>query len=368
MEKERKEGDFKLKKTTPRKLIQKDEVTKVSMVDTPATTVVETEVTKVEIKIEEDPKVEIKTEEDDVVIIEEVVVEEVVIPVVKEVIVEQEKKNEIILPDGLDKLVTFMQETGGTVEDYVRLNTDYSKIDDIVLVTEYYKSSKPYLDSEDIQLLLEENFGVDEEVDEERDIKKKKVAFKEEIAKAKAYLDNVKNKYYEEIKLRPNASKEQNEANDFFNRYKKNEQESASRHEKFKTETKNLFTQDFKGFDFKIGEKQFRYNVQNAEVLAEKQSNINNFVGKFLDKDGNVNDQNNYHKALYSAMNSDKIAEHFYEQGKADATKEIISGSRNPSTVVRPATGEVFIGGLKVKAVSGVDSSKLRIKTKKFNE
>jgi hypothetical protein len=271
------------------------------------------------------------------------------------------------LPENIEKLVSFMEETGGTVEDYVRLNTDYSSINNEALLKEYYKKSRPHLDAEEIQFLMEDEFSYDEDEDDERDIRKKKLAFKEEVAKAKNFLEDLKGKYYDEIKLRPGVSKEQQEAYDFFNRYKKNEEQTKMQHERFRQGTKNLFNQDFKGFEYSIGEKRFRYGVQNNEQLADKQSDISNFLGKFLDKEGNIADMNGYHKALYTAMNSDKIAQHFYEQGKADAVKEVITNSKNPTgNQPRQAPGDVFINGLKVKSVSGFDSSKLRIQTKKF--
>ena len=271
------------------------------------------------------------------------------------------------LPENIEKLVSFMEETGGTVEDYVRLNTDYSSINNEALLKEYYKKSRPHLDAEEIQFLMEDEFSYDEDEDDERDIRKKKLAFKEEVAKAKNFLEDLKGKYYDEIKLRTGVSKEQQEAYDFFNRYKKNEEQTKMQHERFRQGTKNLFNQDFKGFEYSIGEKRFRYGVQNNEQLADKQSDISNFLGKFLDKEGNIADMNGYHKALYTAMNSDKIAQHFYEQGKADAVKEVITNSKNPTgNQPRQAPGDVFINGLKVKSVSGFDSSKLRIQTKKF--
>jgi hypothetical protein len=214
---------------------------------------------------------------------------------------------------------------------------------------------------------MEDEFSYDEDEDDERDIRKKKLAFKEEVAKAKNFLEDLKGKYYDEIKLRPGVSKEQQEAYDFFNRYKKNEEQTKMQHERFRQGTKNLFNQDFKGFEYNLGEKRFRYGIQNGEQIADKQSDISNFLGKFLDKEGNIADMNGYHKALYTAMNSDKIAQHFYEQGKADAVKEVINNSKNPAaSQPRQAPGDVFINGLKVKSVSGFDSSKLRIQTKKF--
>jgi hypothetical protein len=261
-----------------------------------------------------------------------------------------------------------MEETGGTIEDYTRLNADYSNVDENTLLKEYYKKSKPHLNGEEIDFIMEESFHFDTELDEERDVKKKKLAKKEEIAKAKNFLEETKKKYYEEIKLRPGVTQDQQKATDFFNRYNKQQDVAAEQHKKFKQQTNELFSDEFKGFDIKVGEKSFKYNVQNLEKLAENQSNINNLVKKFLNEDGDVVDTSGYHKAIYAAENVDKIASHFYEQGKADAVKDVVNKSKNlSSTKARSQQGEVFVNGLKVKAVSGYDSSKLKIKTRKFN-
>ena len=271
------------------------------------------------------------------------------------------------LPENIEKLVSFMEETGGTIEDYTRLNADYSNIDDKTLIKEYYKKNKPYLDSEDLDLLLED-FDYDEDVDEDKDIRKKKLAFKEEVAKAKNFLEETKSKYYDEIKLRPGVTQEQQKAMDFFNRYNKEQEQAEQQHQLFKDNTKKLFSDDFKGFDISVGEKKYKYNIQNKDKVAENQSNITNLVGKFLDETGNVKDVNGYHKAMYAAENVDKIASHFYEQGKADAVKDVVNKSKNLSdTKARTTQGDVFIDGFKVRAISGADSTKLKIKTKKFN-
>ena len=241
------------------------------------------------------------------------------------------------------------------------------KVDEITLLKEYYKKEKPYLEGEDIDMLLED-FIVDEDLDEERDMRKKKIAFKEEVAKAKSYLEETKSKYYDEIKLRPGVTQDQQKATDFFNRYNKQQETAEQQHAQFKENTKKHFNDNFEGFDIKVGEKSYKYNIQNRDKVAESQSNINNLVGKFLDSDGNVKDTKGYHKAMYAADNVDKIAAHFYEQGKSDATKNLVAKSKNISEEVRSIpTGEVFVGGLKVKAISGMDSSKLKIKTRKFN-
>ena len=272
------------------------------------------------------------------------------------------------LPENVEKLVSFMEDTGGTVEDYVRLNADYSNVDEKALLKEYYKKNKPHLDSDDINLILED-YEWDEDIHEEKEIRKKKLAFKEEVAKARTYLDDLKVKYYDEIKLRPGVTQEQQKAMDFFNRYNKQQEQAEQLHTEFKKRTKELFGENFKGFDFEVGGKKYKYNIQNRDAVAENQSNIENLIGKFLDADGNVVDPSGYHKAMYAASNVDKIATHFYEQGKADAVKEVVNKSKNLSDVKarQGNTGEVFVGGMKVKSISGADSTKLRIKTRKFN-
>ena len=217
------------------------------------------------------------------------------------------------------------------------------------------------------RFLIEDAFSWDEDIDDERDIRKKKLAFKEEVAKAKTHLEDLKGKYYEEIKLRPGTTQEQQKAMEFFNRYNEEQNIAQQQHESFKNNTKELFNNDFKGFDFAIGEKKFRYNVQNTNQVAENQSNINNLIKKFLNDKGDVVDTKGYHKAMYAAENVDKIANHFYEQGKADAVKEVVNSSKNIDATPRQSPGDVYIQGLKVRAISGADSSKLKVKTKKFN-
>jgi hypothetical protein len=256
-----------------------------------------------------------------------------------------------------------MKETGGSLEDYVRINADYSKVDNDTLLKEYYKQTKPHLNEDEIIFLMQDQFSFDEDVDEERDIKKKKLAAKEEIAKARNFLEGLKSKYYDDIKLRPGVTPEQKEAVNFFNTYKENQKKAEEQHSFFKAKTKDFFGDKFKGFEFNLGEKRFRYNVSNPSTLADSQSNINNLVGKFLNKDGSVKDYEGYHKAMYAAENIDAIASHFYEQGKTDATKDIVAKSNNLDNKPRAtSSGEVFINGLKVKAISGADGSRLKIK------
>ena len=299
---------------------------------------------------------------------EEVVIQEITEEEVKPVVEQTEDKVKINLPEGVDKLVKFIDETGGDLQDYVRLNADYSTVDDKALLKEYYKKTKPHLDDEEIDFVMEENFLYDEDLDDERDIKLKKLAQKEEVSKARSFLDNLKDEYYEEIKSRPTQSNEQRKAMDFFNRYKEGEQQAEESRSLFKSKTKDFFQNDFKGFDFNLGEKKFRYGVSNPDSIADNQSSIDNILGKFLDDKGNVKQFDEYHKAMYAAQNVDKIASHFYEQGKADAIKDVSVKSKNITGEAPRQTSNdsLFINGLKVKAVNGIDSSKLKVNKNKF--
>ena len=381
------EGEFKMKKKRgrPRKLNKDSEVIKVDLSkkeknavqeQSPEEPVLQSDEqskekeTSTEVELQEvgetheeqKPTEEGKKEE--IGVIQEIVGEEQVEEPAKEEVKEEiEEKSNIDLPENVEKLVSFMKETGGSVEDYVRLNADYSNVSNDALLKEYYKNTKPHLDSEEIDFIMEDKFLYDEDYDDEKQIRKKKLAYKEEVAKAKTFLEDLKSKYYDEIKLRPGVTQEQQKAMDFFNRYNKEQEKSKKQHENFKATTKKFFSEDFKGFDFNLGEKRFRYGVQNPSQVADVQSDLSNFVGKFLNEDGSVNDHQGYHKALYAARNADTIAKHFYEQGKADATKDIAAKSKNISNEPRTNSGDgVFINGLRVKAISGVDSSKLKIR------
>jgi len=314
-----------------------------------------------EIKEEESKPIEQKVEEE-IQQIGEKIEKKVIAPT------PEEAREIASLPENIQKVVDFMKQTGGSLEDYVRLNADYSNVDNNTLLREYYKQAKSHLDSSEINFMIEDNFSFDEEVDEEREIRKKKLAYKEEVAKAKSHLEGLKSQYYEEIKLRPGTTQDQKKAMDFFNRYNEEQNTAQQQHEDFKSVTNKYFSDDFKGFDIDLGEKKFRYGVKNPSEVATKQSNISNTIKKFLDDKGNVSDVKGYHKAMYAADNVDSIAKHFYEQGKSDATKNLVAKSKNISDDIRPTpSGDVFVNGLKVKAISGLDSSKLKIKTRKFN-
>ena len=276
------------------------------------------------------------------------------------------------LPENLQKVVDFMEETGGTLEDYVKLNQDFSSYDDMTILREYYKQTKSHLDSEEIEFLIEDSFSFDEDEDEERDIKKKKIALKEQVASAKSHLDGQKSKYYEEIKAGSRLTTEQQKAVNFFNRYNKESEETNKIAEKqtntFLDKTKQVFNDNFKGFEYNVGEKKYRFNVKNAEEVKNNQSDINNFVKKFLNENNEMSDAKGYHKSLFTAMNSDAIANHFYEQGKADALKQSMAKSKNIDMDPRQAhSGEIEAGGFKYK-VLGDTSSDFKFKIKNKNK
>lgn len=273
------------------------------------------------------------------------------------------------LPENVNKLVDFMRETGGTLEDYVKMNKNYDSMDDMDMLRENYRQTKPHLSEEEISFLIDDSFSIDEEVDEERDIKRKKLGLKEAIAEAKTSLNTLKNKYYDDLKLSSKLSPEQKEAVNFFNNYK-NEQDSTQKlaqkqRSVFEEKTNNFFNNEFKGFEYKVGSNKYRFKVKDVNNVKNDQSDINNLVSKFADKDSNMSDAAGYHKALFTAMNADAIANHFYEQGKTDAIKNQLSKSKNIDMSPRGKHQEVTTdSGMKIRAISGDDSSRLRIKMK----
>ena len=375
-------------KPTMKKLSQNDEVVKVDLTK-PLKTEKEDAVSKrttEKVDVEEqtgdgkevdrgDPVVqEVKEEEEGAVQDEETpVLEEITEEVeelteqVEEAVAEAEATGKE-LPENIQKLMDFMEDTGGDLEDYVKLNQDYSKLDNHALLKEYYKQTKPHLNSEEIDFLMEDYFSFDEDIDEERDVKRKKLAMKEQVAQAKQHLDGAKSKYYEDIKYGSKLTGEQQKAIDFFNRYNKEskEQDQVMKNQQttFTSETNKLFNKEFKGFEYKVGEKKFRFNVKNANTVKDAQSDVNNFIKKFLNKKNQLEDARGYHKSLFTAMNPDSIANHFYEQGKADALKNSVAKSKNISMDPRQQhSGEINASGIKVK-VLGDNSADFKFKIK----
>ncbi len=269
------------------------------------------------------------------------------------------------LPENVNKLVDFMKETGGNLEDYVNLNKDYSNMDDMDVLREHYRQSKPHLNEEEISFLIEDSFSYDEDTDDERGIRRKKLALKESIAEAKSTLTNLKSKYYNDLKLSSKLTPQQKEAVQFYDDYKQTKETSQQQRSIFEQKTSDLFANDFKGFEYKVGENKYRFKVKDVNNVQESQSDINSLVSRFVDDKNNMKDAAGYHKALFTAMNADAIANHFYEQGKADAVKNSMAKSKNIDMNPRGTHQNVTTtGGMQVKAVSGDDFSRLRIKMK----
>jgi hypothetical protein len=353
--------------------VEKSDVAKVDLSkkeeveeEVPVVEEIKEEEVKEEVKEEETPILEEITDE------EEKPVEEKVEEVAEEITeaIEEAKETGEPLPENIQKVVDFMNETGGSLDEYVKLNQDYSKLDDNQLLREYYKQTKTHLTDDEISFLMEDQFSVDEDVDEERDIRRKKLALKEQVASAKNHLDGLKSKYYEEIKAGVKLTPDQQKAVEFFGRYNKEQSEIKKVQEQrvnlFKTKTSEVFSDKFKGFEYNIGEKKFRLNVKDPSKVKTTQSDINNFVKKFTNDKNEINDAAGYHKSLFTAMNPDVIANHFYEQGKADAVKESVAKAKNVSMDPRQSHSETIeAGGMRVRAIAGDNSRKLRVKIRK---
>ena len=371
------------KKPTMKKLRQDNEPIKVDMSKPPKTKEDEQPVDSKETEDVQEKIVEETTNKEEVVeqsteenaetpVLEEITDEEAEETVeeleeqVEEAVAEAEATGKPV-PENIQKLMDFMEETGGDLNDYVKLNQDYSKLEDNDLLYEYYKQTKPHLNIEEINFLMEDTFSYDEEVDDERDIRRKKLALKEQVANAKTQLEENKSKYYEDIKAGSKLTSEQQKAVDFFNRYNKESEENQKTADTatstFLQKTDNVFNDKFKGFEYNVGDKKFRFNVKDANEIKETQSDINNFVKKFLNKKNLMEDAKGYHKSLYTAMNADAVANHFYEQGKADAMKDSVAKAKNVNMNPRQAHGEIETGGLKFK-VLGDDSTDFKFKIK----
>jgi hypothetical protein len=280
------------------------------------------------------------------------------------------------LPENIQKLVDFMDETGGSVEDYVNLNRDVSKMDDSDVLDEYYRTTKPHLTAEERNFLMEDTFSYDDDVDDDKTKRKKKIALKEQVAEARAYLDGQKSKYYDEIKAGSKLTNEQQEAINFYHKYNEDQESRKKLSEKskrtFLNKTDSFFGQNFKGFEYNVGDKKYRFNVKDVDSVKKTQSDINNFVNKFVGDDkSTIDDAAGYHKSLFTAMNADAIARHFYEQGKADAIKSQVAKDKNINLEPRKTHGETNVGGVRYRVLgessSEIKNRSFKIRSKKKN-
>ena len=298
---------------------------------------------------------------------EEEEVKETITPSTSEKVEQTQEKLEQILPENVDKLVKFMEETGGTVEDYVNLNRDVSKMDNVDLLREYYRTTKPHLDANDVDFLFNKNFGYDGETDDPSDVKAKQLAFKEELYNAQNHFKTSREKYYADLKLRKQESvdPEYAKAMEYYQSSLKKNEDHSNLQQTFLKKTDDVFSDKFKGFDFKVGENKYRFKVDDAKKVKEYQSDMSNFVGEFLDKDGAISDAQGYHRAMFAAKNADKIANHFYEQGRADAIRSAAKDSKNINMSPRQDNMTNKSNDQpKVRAVQDNNPNKLRVKWK----
>ena len=317
---------------------------------------------------QEEVQPEVETQETPAV--EEITNEEVT-EVVEEAIIESMETGRK-LPENIEKLVSFMEDTGGDLNDYLTLNQDYSELDNHTLLKEYYKSTKPHLSEDEVDFVMEDTFAYDEEMDEDREVKRKKLAMKEQVAEAKLHLESVKSKYYEDIKSGSKLTDEQREAIEFFNKHNEESGKSQEKREKqsnaFVKKTDQVFNDKFKGFEYNIGEKRFRVNVKDMETVRNDQSDINNFIKKFLNEDDLMENASDYHRSLFTAMNPDIVANHFYEQGKADALKESIAKSKNVDMEPRQSlSGNVNSSGFTARVLNNDSTPDFKFKIKNKN-
>ena len=308
---------------------------------------------------EEEPIIEIVDEEEPEVKAEEPA------PTVEEKVLPQTEAPK--LPEGIEKLIAFMDETGGSLEDYASLNKNYDDLKPVDLMREYYKQTKPHLSSSEIDFLMDEKFATDEDADA-REKRAKEILWKEEVYNAKQHLTSKKDKYYSDLKLGRNQelAPEQLEAIDFYTAHKETQKNNEQLKNTFLSETDKVFT-DLKGFDFKVGDKKYRYKVNDVDGTKKYQSDLNNFIQEFLGENGAMKDAKGYHKAIFAAKNADKIAQHFYDQGRSDGLKEHTGKAKNIDMGARADMDSVTTSdGAKFKVVSGDSKSKFKLNLKNY--
>ena len=351
---------------------QAQEETTVETTEVPAQTPVVSEETKVETPVEETVKEKVEekpslTEEEVLSFIGNRYGEEV--SSLDDLTSKRNNSPEV--PEEVVNYLNYKKETGRGLEDFIRLNKDVNSMDEDQLLFEFWKQQKPHLDSDDVDFELSERFAYDEEVDEAPVIRKRKIAKKEELAKAKEYFNNLKETYKTKVESTQDFIPAE-ELEDFkaYKTSKKETQQTLTeqnkRSEYFSQKTNELFNDNFEGFEFKLNDKVMKYKPTDSNKLKESQADINNFISKHLSEEGYLKDAASYHKSLSLAMHPDSFAKFFYEQGKSDAVNDITKESKNiDMNGIRNATQSVSSGGFKVTAVSSSSGSGLRIKSNK---
>jgi hypothetical protein len=288
-----------------------------------------------------------------------------------ELVREREEQKED-LPEDVAAYFKYKKETGRGIDDFVKLNRDFNKMDPNDLLAEYYSHIESELDEDDISYMIEEKFAYDQDFDDPKDIKKKEIAKKKELAKAKEFFENYKESYRTPVESAGSAIP--NEEKENYESYKKyvqdsqnQQQESLRKSEYFQKKTEELFSNEFKGFDFNVGDKTIKFLPGDISETKKAQSDVMNFISKFLDENGMISDHVGYHKSLAAAMNPDKIAKIAYEQGKADALLNSSQKMKNIDMEIRNAPQSISQSGFKVTAYDGDSGRGLKIKSNKNN-
>lgn len=285
---------------------------------------------------------------------------------VDELFKERESNEE--LPSDVSAFLKYKKETGRGIDDFMKLSKDFNTLSPEKLLAEYYSATESDLDEEDINYMIEDRFGYDPDFDEEKDIKKKEIAKKKELAKAKKFFEDQKEQYKSPLESR--GSSVPDEDKEGYSAYKKyvqdaqtTQQESYKKSEYFQKKTEEIFNQEFKGFDFNVGDKDLKFLPGDPSDLKKSQSDLTNYISKYLDKDGLISDAVGYHRSLSVAMNPEKFAKFFYEQGKAEALLDTAKQTKNIDMEVRTSPQSISASGVKVKSVDDGGGRGLKFKS-----
>lgn len=279
----------------------------------------------------------------------------------------EEKENNDELPEDVSAYFEYKKKTGRGIEDYVKLNRDFDSLDEDQILTEYLLATEEGIDKEDVELLMED-YSYDEELDDESDIKRAKLKKKKAIVKAKKFFNEQKEMYRQPLESSVTGISEDNEDYKAYKQYVENaktqSEEQSRKVDFFNKETDKVLNQDFKGFKVSIDEANLLYNPGGSvEEIKKSQSSVINFINNHLNEDGLVKDASEYHKALAAAMNPDKFARFFYEQGKAAATEDVTRKMKNINMSTRSAPEVVSKGGTQFRAINPSDGRGLKIKS-----
>lgn len=281
-----------------------------------------------------------------------------------------EREQSESLPEDVSKYLDYKKNTGRGFEDFVKINKNYDDLNEDQVLSEYYSLTESDLDNEDIRYLMDEKFSYDEEIDDENEIKKKNIAKKRELSKAKKYLNDVKEQYKIPLESSGNLlSEDQQKDIEAYRSYIEESKSTLEAHERknkfFLKKTNEVFNPEFKGFEFNVGDKTVKYSYGDVNEMKSKQSDLNNLVKKYVDDDGLISNAKGWHTALSAAMDPQRFANYFYEQGKADAIEDVTKKSKNINMSMRQTPQAIGDTGFKARQVSDTSGKGLKIRSKK---